>query len=224
MLFSPKPARLRPAATAGDTRDRVPDSRYQGTPEALRQQLFGLLGEEKVLHKISDLVRYASDAGSYRLVPQAVVVADGIEDIAKLFRFAHVYERKLVFRAGGSSLNGRIVDSIVWAAEHLLPNLVMTHQLGTAVVHPTCSTRHLGDVDALRDVAAACAVEVTVPAWAECCGFAGDRGMLHKELTESASAHECAEILSVMLDLERATRPESPAKAATTINRRWGRR
>jgi hypothetical protein len=37
------------------------------------------------LHKISDLVRFASDASPYRFVPQAVIVADGIDDIAKIF-------------------------------------------------------------------------------------------------------------------------------------------
>ena len=36
--------------------------------------------------------------------------------------------------------------------------------------------------------------EVAVPAAARCCGFAGDRGMLHPELTASATAPQAAEL------------------------------
>jgi D-lactate dehydrogenase len=94
----------------------------------------------------------------------------------------------------------KVIDSIVWAASELLPNLVITRQ---------------------------------IPVSAECCGFAGDRGMLHKELTETATMHEAAEVearefdaylsanrtceigmqhatgrpyQSVLIELERATR------------------
>ena len=86
----------------------------------------------------------------------------------------------------------------------------------------------------LRAVAEACAEEVVVPDDAGCCAFAGDRGMLHKELTASATAKEAAEVnsreydaylsanrmceigmdratgreyYSVLMELERATRP-----------------
>ncbi|MFE4631934.1 FAD-binding and (Fe-S)-binding domain-containing protein [Streptomyces sp. NPDC056773] len=128
----------------------------------------------------------------------------------------------------------RIVDSIVWAAEELLPHLEVRRTVGSAVLHPTCSMRHLGDEAQLRAVAEACADEVVVPYDAGCCAFAGDRGMLHPELTESATAREAAEVTarefdahlsanrmcevgmdratgrsyySALLELERATRP-----------------
>jgi len=107
VLLDPKPSRLRPRTSEGAKPDRVGEARARGTPEPLREQLFELLGSDKVLHKLSDLVRFASDASPYRFVPQAVVMADGIEDIAKLFAFAHRHGRNLVFRAGGSSLNGQ---------------------------------------------------------------------------------------------------------------------
>ncbi|MER5437570.1 FAD-binding and (Fe-S)-binding domain-containing protein [Streptomyces sp. NPDC002790] len=127
-----------------------------------------------------------------------------------------------------------IVDSLVWAAQELLPRLTIERTIGSAVLHPTCSMEHLGDVDQLRAVAEACADEVVLPDDAGCCGFAGDRGMLHKELTESATAKEAAEVTaraydahlsanrmcevgmdhatgrsyySVLVELERATRP-----------------
>ncbi|WP_042800531.1 FAD-binding and (Fe-S)-binding domain-containing protein [Streptomyces sp. C] len=128
----------------------------------------------------------------------------------------------------------RIVDSVVWAAEELLPHLEVRRAVGSAVLHPTCSTRHLGDEAQLRVVAGACAAEVVVPDDAGCCAFAGDRGMLHPELTAAATAREAAEVTarqfdaylsanrmcevgmdratgrpyhSVLVELERATRP-----------------
>lgn len=94
-----------------------------------------------------------------------------------------------------------IVDSIVWAAEELLPRLTVERRVGSAVLHPTCSMRHLGDEEQLRTVAEACATEVVVPDDAGCCAFAGDRGMLHKELTESATAKEAAEVTSRRYDV-----------------------
>ncbi|MBC9717487.1 FAD-binding oxidoreductase [Streptomyces sp. TRM66268-LWL] len=127
-----------------------------------------------------------------------------------------------------------IVDSLVWAADELLPHLTVHRKVDSAVVHPTCSMRHLGDDAQLRTVAEACAHEVVVPDDAGCCAFAGDRGMLHKELTESATAREAAMVTSrhfdahlsanrmcevgmdhatgrsyysVLMELERATRP-----------------
>ncbi|MFD7745937.1 FAD-binding and (Fe-S)-binding domain-containing protein [Streptomyces sp. NPDC059698] len=87
-----------------------------------------------------------------------------------------------------------VVDSLVWAAEELLPELTVFRTAASAVVHPTCSMEHLGDVGQLRAVAEACADGVVVPDDAGCCAFAGDRGMLHKELTDSATADEAAEV------------------------------
>ena len=46
----------------------------------------------------------------------------------------------------------------------------------------------------LERVAGAIAENVAVPASANCCGFAGDRGMLHPELTASATEEEAAEV------------------------------
>lgn len=89
-----------------------------------------------------------------------------------------------------------VVDSLVWAAEELLPHLTVRRTLGSAVLHPTCSMRHLGDEAQLRAVAEACADEVVVPDDAGCCAFAGDRGMLHRELTESATREEAAFVTS----------------------------
>ncbi len=60
--------------------------------------------------------------------------------------------------------------------------------------------RHLGVEDRLTGLAGACAEEVVVPADAGCCAFAGDRGMLHPELTASATAREAAEVTARPFD------------------------
>ena len=41
-----------------------------------------LLGEDAVLARATDLIRYASDASPYRLLPQAVVMARDPDDVA----------------------------------------------------------------------------------------------------------------------------------------------
>lgn len=41
---------------------------------------------------------------------------------------------------------------------------------------------------------------VVEPASATCCGFAGDRGFLHRELTESATREEAAEVMTLDAD------------------------
>jgi D-lactate dehydrogenase len=86
-----------------------------------------------------------------------------------------------------------ILDSVAWA-KRLMPNLEIGRKLGSVAVHPTCSTRHLGLERQLREVAGAIADHVHQPIRATCCGMAGDRGLLHPELTESATADEAAEL------------------------------
>jgi D-lactate dehydrogenase len=86
------------------------------------------------------------------------------------------------------------VDAVEWAAGHLLPKLTVSDPVASAVLHPTCATVHLGGEGALEAVARACAREVVVPGDAGCCGFAGDRGMLHEELTASATRREAEEV------------------------------
>ncbi|WP_329568164.1 FAD-binding and (Fe-S)-binding domain-containing protein [Streptomyces sp. NBC_01361] len=106
-LLDPEPGKLRPRQTQGPATDRVPDERASGTPDALREDLVRLLGSRKVLHTLSDLVKYASDASPYRFVPQVVVIAENVEDVAAVLRYAHEQQREIVFRAAGTSLNGQ---------------------------------------------------------------------------------------------------------------------
>jgi len=87
-----------------------------------------------------------------------------------------------------------IVDAVCWAAQRLLPGLEVTRPLGSVALHPTCSARHLDLVAQLRALAEGLAAEVVSPVAATCCGFAGDRGLLHPELSRSALEDEAAEL------------------------------
>jgi D-lactate dehydrogenase len=87
-----------------------------------------------------------------------------------------------------------ILDSISWAHERLLPRLPVRRKVGAAVVHPSCSAIHLGLGGRLEAIAAAVADKAITPLSAGCCGFAGDRGFLHPELTRSATAAEADEV------------------------------
>ena len=87
-----------------------------------------------------------------------------------------------------------IVDSIAWAHDRLLPKFSIRRTVGSAVIHPSCSANHLGLAKKLHAVAAALADKAVTPVSAGCCGFAGDRGFLHPELTASATVAEAAEV------------------------------
>ncbi len=93
-----------------------------------------------------------------------------------------------------------IVDSVAFTALNLLPHLRVPRKLGSAVLHPTCSDRHAGDLPHLVACAQACAERIVVPDAAGCCAFAGDRGMLHPELTASATRLEAAEVSREVYD------------------------
>jgi D-lactate dehydrogenase len=93
-----------------------------------------------------------------------------------------------------------VIDSVAWASERLLPELEIARRIGSMAVHPTCSTRHMGLTRSLEGLASALAEEVVVPRRATCCGFAGDRGFLHPELTEAATQEEAAEIAGRRFD------------------------
>jgi D-lactate dehydrogenase len=87
-----------------------------------------------------------------------------------------------------------IVDSVAWAHDRLLPWLEVHRKVGSATIHPTCATRHLGLAPRLRALARALAEDVYVAPSATCCGFAGDRGISHPELTAAATRDQAAEL------------------------------
>jgi D-lactate dehydrogenase len=93
-----------------------------------------------------------------------------------------------------SGLEVQVMDAVQFVADRVLPLLPVNERLDSLTLHPTCSSLQLGANDALTRVADAVAGQVHVPVSWACCGFAGDRGMLHPELTASATAAEAAEV------------------------------
>jgi D-lactate dehydrogenase len=105
-LFSANPARMG-RFDASPKCDAVSAFLVDGTPGDLKTDLIALLGKQNVLHRAIDLVRYASDASPYRLIPQVVVLPRTTDDIVKLFRYCRENGRHATFRAAGTSLNGQ---------------------------------------------------------------------------------------------------------------------
>jgi len=88
----------------------------------------------------------------------------------------------------------QILDSVAWAHDRLLPRLEVARKVGSATVHPTCATRQMGLAPQLRALAGALADDVYVAPTATCCGFAGDRGFSHPELTAAATQDQADEL------------------------------
>lgn len=94
----------------------------------------------------------------------------------------------------------RIVDAVEFVAETLLPRIPPVPddaKVPSVVVHDTCASTRGGFTAALQTVAAAVAHDVRRPVSWGCCAFAGDRGMLHPELTASATRVQAAEIAAL---------------------------
>jgi hypothetical protein len=80
------------------TPDRAPEHLAAGTPAAMRDDLISPLGASAVLSRVTDLVKYATDASPYRLFPQAVVAAQSPELIAEAQQYAYQNHHAASFR------------------------------------------------------------------------------------------------------------------------------
>ncbi|MDF3930469.1 FAD-binding and (Fe-S)-binding domain-containing protein [Pseudomonas putida] len=75
-----------------------------------------------------------------------------------------------------------LYDPVRFIRTHLLDRLEFTPQDEPVAVHVTCSTQHLGESQALIDLARRCSKQVVIPEGIHCCGFAGDKGFTTPEL------------------------------------------
>jgi D-lactate dehydrogenase len=94
----------------------------------------------------------------------------------------------------------RIIDGIEFTHDELLPVLSIKQKASSVALHPVCSVTKLALVAKLQAIAQACSEAVMIPPSAGCCGFAGDRGFLFPELTQSATQHEAAEVKACKQD------------------------
>jgi D-lactate dehydrogenase len=146
--------------------------------------------EHKTNEVVEALWRWTDD-GRLPIVTDATSCAGGLLDDVEPFLSKENEERH-------SKL--RVLDSVAWLHDELLPRLELPRKLGSATVHPPCAARHLNLVGKLQAIAAELADEVHVPLDSTCCGFAGDRGFLHPELTEAATRAEASEVRAGRFD------------------------
>ncbi|MFL1492171.1 FAD-binding and (Fe-S)-binding domain-containing protein [Pseudomonas antarctica] len=75
-----------------------------------------------------------------------------------------------------------LYDPVRFIRTHLMDRLDFTPQEAPIAVHVTCSTQHLGESQALIDLARRCSKTVVIPEGIHCCGFAGDKGFTTPQL------------------------------------------
>jgi D-lactate dehydrogenase len=87
-----------------------------------------------------------------------------------------------------------ILDGVEFLHEFVLPKLEIQRVDQDVVLHPNCSAHKLGLDAKMLAIAEQCAMSAFVPLNLGCCAFAGDRGLLYPELTQSATEKESAEV------------------------------
>lgn len=106
------------------------------------------------------------------------------------------------------------LDAVEFGRDVLLPRLPIRRRVPSVALHPVCSLRKRGLTDAIVDIARACADTVVVPQHVECCGMAGDRGLLFPELTASATRAEANDIAEHPCDMYLSS--NTPCETAMT--------
>ncbi len=139
----------------------------------------GLLeGYDVMKGKLTEWIVEHTDGGRLPLVCDNVSCTEGIKVSLK--------------NAGVEGI--RVYDATEWVAEYVAPMLPPLERAERAAVHPTCSSTRLGSNDALMVLAGLVAEEAVIPTGWRCCAFAGDRGLLHEELTATATRDEAASV------------------------------
>jgi len=143
-------------------------------------------GQTWMSEQMSDALWRWSDGGKLPVVVDAASCTLGLKDDI-LEHLDDVRKDRLKLIA--------IVDSIAWC-KGLLPALTIHKTIPRILVHPTCSTTHLGLNETLLEIASALADSAEIPLGTTCCGTAGDRGLLHPELVRSATRDTIVQIQS----------------------------
>jgi len=149
-------------------------------------------GQESMAKQTFNALWKASDGGRIPVVSDNSSCTEGL--INAMTALNTVDGTKLV-----------IIDSIEFTAQNILPKLSVHEKVQSAAVHPTCSSTTLGLQRSLASIAESLATEVTIPQNWGCCAYAGDRGILHPELTSSATFAEANEISQGNFDLFLST-------------------
>ncbi|TMR92887.1 FAD-binding and (Fe-S)-binding domain-containing protein [Nonomuraea basaltis] len=133
-------------------------------------------GYEVMRRKVTAALVAASDGGRIPVVSDAASCTEGFHKLT----------------AADPAV--RVLDAVTFVSEHILPRLPAGKRLPSVALHPTCSATRLGLDAAISRIAEAVAEKVVVPEDWQCCAFAGDRGLLHPELSASATRAEAAAV------------------------------
>lgn len=139
-------------------------------------------GYESMRSRVQAAVREATRDGELPIVCDASSCSEGLQSLLAGAETAHPL---------------RVIDAVDFIAEAVLPSMPRLEddaRIASITVHPTCSSTRSGATSSLLAIASAIARTVNVPADWGCCGFAGDRGMLHPELTASATAVQAEQV------------------------------
>lgn len=90
----------------------------------------------------------------------------------------------------------KILDSIEYLKEYIIPKITILKKKNKVVLHPVCSLQKMALNTVFYHVAKHFSEQVEVPLNTGCCGMAGDRGFLFPELTASATLREANEVRS----------------------------
>ncbi|WP_256863441.1 FAD-binding and (Fe-S)-binding domain-containing protein, partial [Microbispora sp. GKU 823] len=176
-----------------------------GTPWSSK----GLGGGYAVMRRrVRETLLAATDGGKIPVVSDAASCTEGFERLtAAASEEPAAVEEPAPAGSGRPDVAGRpgvaaapavrVLDAVTFVAEHVLPRLPQPPQdrkLASLALHPTCSSVRLGLDAAVTKIAEAVATKVAVPDGWQCCAFAGDRGLLHPELTASATRAEAASV------------------------------
>jgi len=137
-------------------------------------------GHEAMAARVLPVLRKATRGGALPIVCDASSCTEGLIKIIK---------------TSGAGLE--VIDVVTFVARRIVPVLGEHRRIDSVTLHPTCSSVQLGlDAD-LETVAGAVADRVETPTAWGCCAFAGDRGLLHPELTAAATAPEAADVAAL---------------------------
>ncbi|WP_296144781.1 FAD-binding and (Fe-S)-binding domain-containing protein [uncultured Corynebacterium sp.] len=143
-----------------------------GTPWASKGMA---TGHDIMQRRVNDELIAATDGGRLPVIVDATSCTHGFQDMAE-------------------TIGITVIDAVAFVCDKVVDKLAVSKKVDSITLHPTCSATHLSLIDDLSQVAAAAADKVNVPPEWNCCGYAGDRGMLHPELTHAATKREAEEV------------------------------
>ncbi|WP_446664610.1 FAD-binding and (Fe-S)-binding domain-containing protein [Flexivirga sp. B27] len=152
-------------------------------------------GHREMQERTAKSLAAATDGGRLPVVVDASSCAEGLDKLLDAGRVGRAPKGESVSRPTATEFT--VVDALDFVAESVLPKLAVRKEVPRVVVHPTCATNVLGSTPSLVRLAEAVTDYVEVPSDWGCCAFAGDRGLLHPELTESATQPEAAQVAAL---------------------------